>query len=79
MAATRGIANEYGAKFEDDVANLEKRLKQLQGETKSIKSDLPDDQPKLKRVSDLIIAYETIVEGNYIDNLVNEHRERGKI
>lgn len=67
-----------GVNFEDDVADLEKRLKQLQAEVKSIKSDLSDEQLKLKRVSDLITAYETIVEGNYIDNLIKGHKERTK-
>lgn len=62
LASSREIANKYGAKTEDDVADLEKRLKQLQAEVKSIKDELPDDQLKLKRVSDLITAYESIVE-----------------
>lgn len=79
LAAARKIAYKYGAKSEDDVFNLEKRLKQLQAEMKSIKSDLSDYQLKLKRVSDLITAYETIVEGNYIDNLVKAQRERDKL
>lgn len=79
LAAAREIANKYGAKSEDDVTDLEKRLKQLQGEVKSIKDELPGDQLKLKRVSDLMTAYETIVERNYIDNLVRAQRERDKI
>ena len=79
LAAAREIANKYGAKSKDDVADLEKRLKQLQGEIKSIKEELPGDQLKLKRVSDLMTAYETIVEGNYIDNLVRAQKERDKI
>lgn len=79
LAAAREIADKYGAKSEDDVADLEKRLEQLQAEMKSIKSDLSDDQLKLKRVSDLITAYESIVEGNYIDNLVRAGKERDKI
>ena len=76
LAAAREIANKYGAKNEDNVSDLEKRLKQLQAEVKSIKDELPDDQLKLKRVSDLITAYETIVEGNYIDNLVRVQKEQ---
>lgn len=77
--AASEIANKYNVKTEDDVTDLEKRLKQLQAEMKSIKSDLPDDQLKLKRVSCLITAYETIVEGNYIDNLVRAQKERDRI
>ena len=76
LAAAREIANKYGAKNEDDVADLEKRLEQFQAEMKSIKDELPDDQLKLKRVSNLMTAYECIVEGNFIDNIVKAQRER---
>lgn len=79
LAAAREIENKYGAKNEDDVSDLEKRLKQFQAEVKSIKEELPGDQLKLKRVSDLITAYESIVEGNYIDNLARAQRERDKL
>ena len=37
-----------------------------------------EDQLKLKRVSNLITAYEKIVEGNYIDNLIRAQRERDR-
>ena len=37
---------------------------------------MSDEQ--LKRVSELIAAYEKIVEGNYVDNLVMVHREQNK-
>lgn len=36
----------------------------------SVKAELSDEQLKLKRVSELIAAYEKIVEGNYIDRLI---------
>lgn len=35
-----------------------------------------NDTAGLKRVTDLIRAYESIVEGNYIDNLIKEQQER---
>ena len=38
--------------------------------------ELPDDQLKLKRVSDLMTAYENIVDGNYIDNLIRGQKDR---
>lgn len=41
-----------------------------------LKSELSDEQLKLKRVSELIVAYESIVEGNYIDNLIKAQTER---
>ncbi len=34
-----------------------------------------NDTRQLKRVTDLIRAYDSIVEGNYIDNLIKEQRE----
>ena len=42
----------------------------------SIKDEISEEQPKLKRVSGLIAAYEKIVEGNYIDNLIRAQREQ---
>lgn len=57
---------------------MEKRLKSLQSEVKSVKDELSDEQLKLKSISDLITAYEKIVEGNYVDNLVMVHREQNK-
>ncbi len=48
---------------------MEKRLKLLPNYISSIKDEISEEQLKLKRVSDLIAAYEKIVEGNYIDNL----------
>ena len=76
--AAREIANKYGAKSEDDVAVLEKRLKSLQNEVKSIKAELADEQIKLKHISNQIAAYEKIVEGNYIDILVRGQQEQIK-
>ena len=78
LAAAREIANKYAVKSEDDIAELEKHLKSLQSGVTSIKAELSDEQLRLKRVSDLITAYEKIVEGNYIDNIVREQRERDK-
>ncbi len=66
----REIADKYGVKSEDDIAELEKRLRQLPTNISSIKTEISDEQLKLKRVSNLIAAYEKIVEGNYIDNLI---------
>ena len=42
----------------------------------SIKDEISEEQLKLKRVSGLIAAYEKIVEGNYIDNLIRAQREQ---
>ncbi len=74
----REIADKYGVKSEDDIAELEKRLRQLPTAVSSIKTEISDEQLKLKRVSDLITAYEKIVEGNYIDSLIRAQRGRGQ-
>lgn len=76
LAAAREIADRHGVKSEDDITELEKRLKSLKGEVNSVKAELSDEQLKLKRVSDLITAYENIVEGDYIDNLIKAQKER---
>lgn len=68
----------YNVKYEDDIAELEKWLKRLQCDVNSVKPELSDEQLKHKRVSELITAYEKIVERNYIDNLVRGQRERDK-
>ncbi len=76
----REIAEKYGVKSEDDIAELEKQLRQLPTAVSLIKNEISDDQLKLKlkRVSDLIAAYEKIVEGNYIDNLIRAQMEQNR-
>lgn len=76
IAAAREIAEKHGVKTEADIENLEKRLKALPDLITSTKNEVADEQLKLKRVSDLITAYEKIVEGNYIDNLIKAHKEQ---
>ncbi len=76
LAAAQEIAGKYGVKSESDIANLEKRLKLLPNYISSIKNEISEEQLKLKRMSDLIAAYEKIVEGNYIDNLICAQREQ---
>lgn len=62
-----------------DIAASEKSLKSLLSKVGSVKAELSDEQLKLKRISELIAAYEKIIEGNYIDNLVKAQRERNKL
>lgn len=76
LAAAREIADKYGVKSEGDIASLEKRLKLLPDYISSIKDEVSEEQLKLWRVSNLISAYERIVEGNYIDNLIRAQREQ---
>ena len=74
--AAQEIADKYGIRTEGDISSLEKRLKLLPNYISSIKDEISEEQLKLKRVSDLIAAYEKIVEGNYIDNLIRAQREQ---
>ena len=53
-----------------------KILRELPNFISSIKNEISEEQLKLKRVSNLIAAYEKIVEGNYIDNLIKVQREQ---
>lgn len=76
LAAAQEIADKYGVRTEGDISSLEKRLKLLPIYISSIKDEISEEQLKLKRVSDLIDAYEKIVEGNYIDNLIRAQREQ---
>ena len=76
LAAAREIADKYGVQSEDEIADLEKRVKHLQSKVASVKQDLSGDQFNFKRISDLIAVYEKIVEGNYIDNLIKTQREQ---
>lgn len=76
LAAAQEIADKYGVRTEGDISSLEKRLKLLPNYISSIKDEISEEQLKLKRVSDLIDAYEKIVEGNYIDNLIRAQREQ---
>lgn len=76
LAAAREIADKYGIHTEGDISSLKKRLKLLPNYISSIKDEISEEQLKLKRVSDLIAAYEKIVEGNYIDNLIRAQREQ---
>ena len=76
LAAAQEIADKYGVRTEGDISSLEKRLKLLPNYISSIKEEISEEQLKLKRVSDLIAAYEKIVEGNYIDNLIRAQREQ---
>lgn len=74
IAATKEIAEKHGVKTEADIEKLEERLKGLPDLITVTKNEVADEQLKLKRVSNLITAYESIVEGNYIDNLVRAKR-----
>lgn len=76
ISAAREKADKYGVKSEEDIENLERRLKLIPMYVQNLKAEMTEEQLKLARVKDLISAYEEIVEGNYIDNLIAAQKER---
>ncbi|MCM1277220.1 MAG: relaxase/mobilization nuclease domain-containing protein, partial [Lachnospiraceae bacterium] len=76
IAAAKEIAEKHGVTTEADIEKLEERLKGLPDIITATKNEVADEQLKLKRVSDLITAYEKIVDGNYIDNLIRAQKEQ---
>lgn len=76
ISAAREKADKYGVKSAEDIENLERRLKLIPMYVQNLKSETADEQIRLARVKDLISAYENIIEGNYIDNLIAAQKER---
>lgn len=76
IAAAQEKADKYGVKTEDDIENLEHRLKLIPMYVQNLKSEMIEEQIKLARVKDLIEVYEKIIEGNYIDNMIAAQKER---
>ncbi|MBD5112199.1 MAG: hypothetical protein HDT42_06660 [Ruminococcaceae bacterium] len=76
ISAAREKAEKYGIKSEEDIENLDRRLKLIPMYIQNLKSELIEEQLKLARVKTLIGAYEEIVEGNYIDNLLKAQKEQ---
>ncbi|MDE7400188.1 MAG: plasmid recombination protein [Oscillospiraceae bacterium] len=76
ISTAREKAGKYGIKSEEDIENLERRLKLIPMYVQNLKSELIEEQLKLARVKTLISAYEEIVEGNYIDNLLKAQNEQ---
>lgn len=76
IAAAQEKANKYGVKTEDDIENLERRLKLIPMYVQNLKAETIEEQLKLARVKDLIEVYEKIIEGNYIDNMIAAQKER---
>lgn len=75
IAAAQQIADRRGITTEEEITALEKRLDEMSNAIRSAKSELSEEQKKLKRVNELIDTYEKIVKGNYIDNLIKAQKE----
>ncbi|MGN0678924.1 MAG: plasmid recombination protein [Oscillospiraceae bacterium] len=76
ISAAKEKAEKYGVKSEEDIDNLERRLKLIPMYVQNLKSETIDEQMKLARLKDLISTYEKIIEGNYIDNMIAAQKER---
>ncbi len=76
ISAAREKADKYGVRSAEDIENLERRLKLIPMYVQNLKSEIADEQIRLARIKDLIGAYENIIEGNYIDNLIAAQKER---
>ena len=75
IAAAQQIANRRGITTEEEITALEKMVDEVSNAIRSAKSELSEEQKKLKRVNELIDTYEKIVKGNYIDNLIKAQKE----
>lgn len=76
IAAAQEKAEKYGVKSLDDIENLERRLKLIPMYVKNLKSETIEEQVKLAKMKELISAYEKIIEGNFIDNLIAAQKEK---
>ena len=75
IAAAQQIADRRGITTEEEITALEKMVDEVSNAIRSAKSELSEEQKKLKRVNELIDTYEKIVKGNYIDNLIKAQKE----
>ena len=60
----------------DELNNLQRRLQLIPTHIKALTNEMSDAQTKLKRVNDVLQTYESIIEGNYIDNMIKAEREK---
>lgn len=79
IAAAQEKAEKYGVKSLDDIENLERRLKLIPMYVQNLKNETIEEQVRMAKIKDLISAYEKIIEGNYIDNLIAAQKEQTKI
>ena len=76
LAAAKEAVDKHGIRSEGDVAELEERLKLLPSYIRTVQNKIAEEQAGLKRINRLAEVYESVVEGNYIDNLVRDQREQ---
>ena len=76
LAAAREIVEKHGVTSEEDLLDLERQLSAIPSRIQTAKSNLANEQTRLKRVNQLAEVYEKVVEGNYIDNFIREQKEQ---
>jgi len=75
LAAAKEVVDKHGIRSESEIAELEERLKLLPIYIRTVQDKLAEEQAWLKRIDRLADVYESVIEGNYIDNLVKEQKE----
>ena len=76
LAAAKEVVDKHGIRSESEIAELEERLKLLPTYIRTAQNKLSEEQARLKRVNRLADVYESVIEGNYIDNLIREQKEQ---
>ena len=75
LAAAKEVVDKHGIRSVSEIAELEERLKLLPSYIRTVQNKIAEEQAGLKRINRLAEVYESVVEGNYIDNLVKEQKE----
>ena len=75
LAAAKEVVDKHGIRSESEIGELEERLKLLPTYIRTVQDKLAEKQAWLKRINRLADVYESVIEGNYIDNLVKEQKE----
>ena len=75
LGAAKEVVDKHSIRSENDVTELEERLKLLPSYIRTVQNKIAEEQAGLKRINRLAEVYESVVEGNYIDNLVKEQKE----
>lgn len=75
LAAAKEVVDKHGICSVSEIAELEERLKLLPTYVRTVQNKLADEQARLKRINRLANVYASVIEGDYIDNLVKEQKE----
>ena len=76
LAAAKEVVDKHSIRSVSEIAELEERLKLLPIYIRTVQDKLAEEQAWLKRIDRLADVYECVIEGNYIDNLIKEHKEK---